>query len=363
MEAMEVGEECVSTESLTSWFDYLALESFLGSGSFGYVFKAVSGQVNLSAVKVIFIDELRNQPDDQDEKHRVSREYKLMRGKKHDNLVAILKATDTPFTKEDVKVLQNIQCLQNNDDVLEQLYALSFRAQKRTRIPTICLQMELCGNTLRAWLNRNNEMDNPDLHPVRRRIVKDMYEGLKYLHSNNIMHRDFRPENIMFSFSTSGEEFAFPVKVGDFGLCRQIHGGHTKTKTLTAGVGNATYQAPETKSSKYGIPADLYSFGLVSWEVFQIIKQKDTISMFDKLVNDDEISLVEQKDWWLRYWGVLILCLTQRHVEYRLTGHHEILLIDPFKSEFTVYSKLRFKRILYNHMRNSVLSPLNQAIL
>ncbi|XP_035700830.1 uncharacterized protein LOC118433229 isoform X2 [Folsomia candida] len=142
MEAMEVGED-ISTESLTSWFDYLALESFLGSGSFGYVFKAVSGHVHLSAVKVIFIDALGNQSDDEAEK--LSREYKLMRGKKHDNLVEILKATDTPFTEEDVKVLRNIRCLQNNDDVLDQLYSLSSRAQRKKQIPTLCIQMELCG--------------------------------------------------------------------------------------------------------------------------------------------------------------------------------------------------------------------------
>lgn len=37
---MEVDPD-IPVESIASWFDYLTLETFLGSGSFGYVFKAV----------------------------------------------------------------------------------------------------------------------------------------------------------------------------------------------------------------------------------------------------------------------------------------------------------------------------------
>ncbi|XP_035700769.1 probable serine/threonine-protein kinase PknB [Folsomia candida] len=334
--AMGHDDSCV--ESLTSWFDYLSLESFLGFGWFGYVFKGISGQANLSAVKVIFIDAIGNLLDDEDDKVRLSREYKLMRGKKHDNLVEILKATDTPFTEEDVIVLRNIRCLQSNDDVLDQLHSLSLRAQRKKQIPTLCIQMELCGKTLRHWLTRNNEIDNPELHPARKRIVIDMYEGLKYLHNNKIMHRDFRPENIMFSFSSTAEEFTFPVKVGDFGLCRNVHGEQTVTKTLTCFVGSVTYRAPETNFSDYSISADLYSFGLVSWEVLQIIKQKDTRSMFHRLVHDAETNLIKGSDWWFRNWTNIIVNITKRRVQDRIKGHYEILIVDPLKSDFTVDS-------------------------
>ncbi|OXA49802.1 serine/threonine-protein kinase atg1-like [Folsomia candida] len=334
-------DSCV--ESLTSWFDYLSLESFLGCGSFGYVFKGISGQTNLSAVKVIFIDAIGNQLDYGEDNLRLSREYKLMRGKKHDNLVEILKATDTPFTEEDVNVLRNIRCLQNNDDVLDQLHSLSFRAQRKKQIPTLCIQMELCGKTLRHWLTRNNEIDNPELHPIRKKIVMDMYEGLKYLHNNKIMHRDFRPENIMFSFSQTGEEFAFPVKVGDFGLCRNVHGEHTVTKTLTCFVGSVTYRAPETNFSDYSIPADLYSFGLVSWEILQQIKQKDTRSMFHRLVHDAETSLIKGTDWWFRNWTNIIINLTKRRVQDRIKGHGDIFLIDS--RQVTVESHEEFSFI------------------
>ncbi|XP_021964328.2 uncharacterized protein LOC110859668 [Folsomia candida] len=336
MDTMEM-DHGINVESLASWFDVLKLESFLGSGSFGYVFKAVRGQANVTAVKVIFIEGLGDTPDDETEKYRLLREYKLMKGKKHDNLVQILKETHKAFTVEDINVLLKIPCLQNNYKILDQFQIFYLRAQRGTHIPSLCIQMELCGKTLRQWLNINNETDNPELHPVRNRIVKDMCEGLKYLHGHNIIHRDFRPENILFSLSQD-EEFVFPVKVGDFGLCRQIHSEETATKTLTPEIGNIIYRAPEANSANYGIPADLYSFGLVSWEVVQQIKRKDTRSMFYRLVHDTETSIVKRSAWWFRDWENTIISLTKRHPQDRIKEIDKIMLIDRCDVEVSAES-------------------------
>ncbi|OXA49314.1 Serine/threonine-protein kinase PknB [Folsomia candida] len=205
--------------------------------------------------------------------------------------------------------------------------------------------MELCGKTLRHWLNINNDVDSPELHLIRKRIVIDMCDGLKYIHNNKIMHRDFRPENIMFSFSSIGQEFAFPVKVGDFGLCRKVHSEDTITNTLTALVGSVTYSAPETSYTDYSIPADLYSFGLVSWEVLQQIRQKDMRSMFHRLVHDAETDLIQSSDWWFRNWAYNIINLTKRRVQDRIQGHGDIFLIDSRQSEVTVESHEEFSFI------------------
>ncbi|OXA49592.1 probable tyrosine-protein kinase DDB_G0283397 [Folsomia candida] len=323
------------------------LESFLGCGSFGYVFQAVNERGKVSAVKIIFFETSGKTLEEQEaEKLRLSREYKLMAGKKHDNLVEILKSTHKPFTVEDIQALLDIPCIQDRDDVRATLRFRSFQAEERKQIPTLCIQMELCGKTLRHWLNINNEIDNPNLRSVRRNIVKDMYNGLKYLHLNKIIHRDFRPENIMFSFSsTGGEEFAFPIKLGDFGLCRKVHSEHTVTDTLTPFVGSVTYRAPETNFTDYSIPADLYSFGLVSWEILQIIKQKDTRSMFHRLVHDSQKHLVIEADWWFPRWAELIIKLTKRRVQDRIQVCDEILLMDAIKSEVTVESHKQLSAI------------------
>lgn len=85
------------------------------------VFKA-SGQHAVSAVKVVFIDANISTPEELDaEKSRLSREYELMTGKKHENLVEILKSSDKPLITEDIEVLLNSPYPQGNYNVLEQL--------------------------------------------------------------------------------------------------------------------------------------------------------------------------------------------------------------------------------------------------
>lgn len=131
-------------------------------------------------------------------------------------------------------------------------------------------------------MNAQN-VDNPELMQIKCDIIHGLATRLNYLHENNIMHRDFRPENLMFSYSEI-EEFALPIKIGDFGLCRKIHSEHTRTNTLTQRLGHPLYSAPETAKSDYGKQADLFSFGLVLWEVAQLIKSKDRPKLFHDLV-------------------------------------------------------------------------------
>lgn len=55
------------------------------------------------------------------------------------------------------------------------------------------------------------------------------------MHSNNIVHRDVKPENIMIS------EAGDP-KIIDFGFSRDTWGGKRQLKTM---VGSKMYMAPE----------------------------------------------------------------------------------------------------------------------
>lgn len=145
--SMEHPDNVVTT--LSSWFDYLSFDEFLGARAYGCVFKATSGAQTLSAVKITFVDEIGGESDEEkdNERRRISREYYLMEEKEHENLVKILKSTNTKLTVEDFEQIKNLSCLKENESALDIIEFQSTRAKRRP-IASFCIQMELCGKTL-----------------------------------------------------------------------------------------------------------------------------------------------------------------------------------------------------------------------
>eukprot|EP00285_Hemiselmis_virescens_P020055 CAMPEP_0173388892 /NCGR_PEP_ID=MMETSP1356-20130122/11094_1 /TAXON_ID=77927 ORGANISM="Hemiselmis virescens, Strain PCC157" /NCGR_SAMPLE_ID=MMETSP1356 /ASSEMBLY_ACC=CAM_ASM_000847 /LENGTH=260 /DNA_ID=CAMNT_0014345903 /DNA_START=30 /DNA_END=809 /DNA_ORIENTATION=- len=74
------------------------------------------------------------------------------------------------------------------------------------------IQMELCSTSLRKWMDEKT-LDIDDVHT----LLKEVSEGLRFMHSEGFIHRDVKPENI---FIVSGV-----AKLGDFGLSCKT-GGH-----------------------------------------------------------------------------------------------------------------------------------------
>jgi serine/threonine protein kinase len=79
--------------------------------------------------------------------------------------------------------------------------------------------------------------------------------GMRTIHRKGILHRDLKPENVLFTND-------FEVKIGDFGSSRVYEADVTMT-----GTGTPLYMAPEVRSGHYGPPSDVYSFGLILYEV------------------------------------------------------------------------------------------------
>ena len=104
-------------------------------------------------------------------------------------------------------------------------------------------------------LNQLVQQDELTLNDVLN-IGINICNGLKFIHSNNIMHRDIKPQNILL---TSNKV----AKIADFSVAR-IFGESTEfADTIT---GTKRYMAPEQNYGAYDYRVDLYATGLVLYE-------------------------------------------------------------------------------------------------
>ena len=89
------------------------------------------------------------------------------------------------------------------------------------------------------------------------RVGRDICQALVVCHSKNILHRDIKPENIFFN--QDGD-----YKLGDFGISRILDSAQSMAST---GIGTLPYLAPEQNSGRYDERVDIYSLGLVLYEL------------------------------------------------------------------------------------------------
>ena len=81
--------------------------------------------------------------------------------------------------------------------------------------------------------------------------------GVGFLHEHGIAHRDLKPANI---YREQGV-----VKVGDVGLSRRLEG--PRAGQYTESIGTVYYMAPEVAHGQYGAQVDVYSLGIILYEM------------------------------------------------------------------------------------------------
>ena len=91
------------------------------------------------------------------------------------------------------------------------------------------------------------------------RYTKQTLQGLTYLHSNNIIHRDIKCANMLI-----GEGDV--IKICDFGTSRRLNILHTATcSKLTQNVGTMNFMAPEMFKGRRGASKQNYSSKVDTW--------------------------------------------------------------------------------------------------
>jgi serine/threonine protein kinase len=107
------------------------------------------------------------------------------------------------------------------------------------------------GNNLCSYLKKRRKLSEHDARIIFSQVVN----GLQYLHSSNICHRDLKLENILLDTEQN-------VKLIDFGFSVYVKDPSRKLKVY---CGTPSYMAPEIVLCKeyVGFPVDIWSLGVL----------------------------------------------------------------------------------------------------
>jgi len=94
------------------------------------------------------------------------------------------------------------------------------------------------------------------------RIIERLASALAYAHRKGVVHRDLKPDNILFD--TNGDPF-----ISDFGVASFASGPATGGLTGNAAIGTPAYMSPEqAQGDKVDNRSDIYALGVI---IFQML--------------------------------------------------------------------------------------------
>lgn len=216
--------------------DDLKIIAQVGAGGFGAVWRAV----RLSTAEVVAVKELR-----EDRLTRVSwaslySEVETMANARHPYVLELVGA----HIKEPFRIITSFRTGKSLFDRIHRICP-GYRILDATRLTILAFQVA---------------------------------EGMKFLHSRGIVHRDLKTLNILLDDFDDG-------CVADFGLS----GVMKNNQDLVGGVGTPHYTAPEIlQHSRYNEKVDVYSYAFVLWEMLTRkvpYAEMTNLAIYDHIIN------------------------------------------------------------------------------
>ncbi|XP_047161227.1 serine/threonine-protein kinase TIO isoform X1 [Vigna umbellata] len=185
----------------------------VGEGSFGKVYKGRRKHTGLTVAMKFIMKHGKTEKDI----HNLRQEIEILRKLKHENIIQMLDSFESP--------------------------------------QEFCVVTEFAQGELFEILEDDKCLPEGQVQAIAKQLVK----ALHYLHSNRIIHRDMKPQNILIGAGSV-------VKLCDFGFARAMS---TNTVVLRSIKGTPLYMAPElVREQPYNHTVDLWSLGVILYELF-----------------------------------------------------------------------------------------------
>ena len=184
------------------------------------------------------------------------------------------------------------------------------------------LLMDLCtGGELLSGIRRGDSYTEADAAELVRSVLRTAAQ----CHSRGIIFRDIKPDNFLFERDEAGS----PLKATDFGLAGLI----TPGERLTRRCGTPSYMAPEVINRNYGEEADVWSCGVVAYQLLtgrlpfvDRVNQRPNAKEVFRAILEDPIDFKSEP--WPRLSADcrdLVMKLMERDPERRITARAALL--------------------------------------
>jgi len=263
------------SDSSLSWSDihnYNTIKE-LGQGTYGVVYQAIDKQTN----EIVAIKKIKQTKEEA--KYGLSttilREINLFKEtKSHQNIVS--------------------------------LHHYFFTKRDSGKIDSVYLVMDFVQMNLRQYIEGTTTLIHPD---TVKKIMRQVIDAVDYLHTNLILHRDIKPDNILI------DPISNDIKLIDFGLSRRFHPA-LPDRQYTNEVVTLWYRCPELLSGAtcYGSEIDVWSIGCVMVELIT----KAPLFLCDDQNQHQQLSIIK---------NVLRLpysCLKSHHSNLQRIVHHHL---------------------------------------
>ncbi len=166
----------------------------------------------------------------------------------------------------------------------------------------------------------------PSIYPMPKRLLHRIIEqaasALAYMHDHGWVHRDVKPENILYN--KSGE-----VRVIDYALARKIATGFLKMfEGRIPRQGTKTYMAPEQIRCESPAPTvDIYSLGITCYELAcgrPPFRANSSQELLEKHLNERPIPLTTHNKLVTPEFNDLVIKMIQKRPADRFASMHEV---------------------------------------